>query len=90
MTPEQIQKITHSLWMMAQLLSEEDFKKVKPYMEEINETLKEVDGETPRGYWIEDHFFIKCSLCGAYSLDGTSKSHFCSNCGAVMMKGDQT
>lgn len=90
MTPEQIQKITHSLWMMAQLLSEEDFKKVKPYMEEINETLKEVDGETPRGYWIKDHFFIKCSLCGAYSLDGTSKSHFCSNCGAVMMKGDQT
>ena len=76
--------------MMAQLLSEDDFKKVKPYMEEINETLKEVDGETPRGYWIKDHFFIKCSLCGAYSLDGTSKSHFCSNCGAVMMKGDQT
>ena len=90
MTPEQIQKITHALWMMAQLLSEDDFKKVKPYMEEINETLKEVDGETPRGYWIKDHFFIKCSLCGAYSLDGTSKSHFCSNCGAVMMKGDQT
>ena len=48
---------------------------------------KEVDGETPRGYWIKDHIFIKCSLCGAYSLDGTSKSHFCSNCGAVMMKG---
>lgn len=90
MTPEQIQKITHALWMMAQLLSEEDFKKVKPYMEEINETVKEADGETPRGYWIKDHFFIKCSLCGAYSLDGTSKSHFCSNCGAVMMKGDQT
>ena len=41
MTPEQIQKITHALWMMAQLLSEEDFKKVKPYMEEIDETLKE-------------------------------------------------
>lgn len=45
MTPEQIQKITHSLWMMAQLLSEEDFKKVKPYMEEINETVKETEND---------------------------------------------
>ena len=43
MKPEQIQKITHALWMMAQLLSEEDFKKVKPYMEEINETIAKLE-----------------------------------------------
>ena len=45
MKREQIQKITHALWMMAQLLSEDDFQKVKPYMEEINETLKEATND---------------------------------------------
>ena len=29
--------------MIAQLLSEDDFKKVKPYLDEINEVLKEAN-----------------------------------------------
>ena len=41
MKREEILAISHAIWMIAQLVSDEDLKKIKPFLEEIEKTLKE-------------------------------------------------
>lgn len=43
MKREEILAISHAVWMIAQLVSDEDLKKIKPFLEEIENTLKEAD-----------------------------------------------
>ena len=43
MKREEFLAISHAVWMIAQLVSDEDLKKIKPYLEEIENTLKEAD-----------------------------------------------
>ena len=43
MKREEILAISHAVFMIAQLVSDEDLKKIKPFLEEIEKTLKETD-----------------------------------------------